>query len=358
LAYAAGREAVVFYDKTIMQYFSSFSRAYLHGAAILCLCSAALFLGKPGFAVTRNDLYQANTGITGRCESSDSTAFQAAMKTVLVRVTGRGSAGEDPALAPLISNARRYVQQCRSAPDNQLWVAFDGPAIERWLTQNGQPLWGQERPTTLVLLAVTTGAQTGVVVSIDDGSELKAAIDAAAAARGLPLLWPSVAELQRNRLDYAIVNSGSPSAVAEIGRRIGGEGVLIGRASSPGAAANVRWIHLFQDQSSEYSGTLEGVNRAADLYAGLFAASGNLVPVDIEVTGVNDLRDYAGLEAYLESLTFISHVSVESMSGDTIRFRVATRVGVDSLQRALSLSGRLQPAAAGENGIQRFQLHH
>jgi len=46
------------------------------------------------------------------------------------------------------------------------------------------------------------------------------------------------------------------------------------------------------------------------------------------------------------------------LSGDTIRFRLATRAGVDSLQRALTLTGRLQPVGAGENGIQRFQLHH
>ena len=44
------------------------------------------------------------------------------------------------------------------------------------------------------------------------------------------------------------------------------------------------------------------MNRAADLYAGLFAASGNLVPVDIEVTGVGDLREYANVQTYLESL--------------------------------------------------------
>jgi hypothetical protein len=98
------------------------------------------------------------------------------------------------------------------------------------------------------------------------------------------------------------------------------------------------------------------VNRAADMYAGMFAASGGLVPVEIEVAGVNDLHDYASLETYLESFSFISHVSVESLSGDTIRFRLSTRGGSDSLQRALSLNGRLQPLAAGENGIQRFQL--
>jgi hypothetical protein len=277
--------------------------------------------------LTRSELYQATSGVAGRCEGADSSAYQAAMKTVLIRVTGRRSADEDPALAPLLGNARRYVQQCRSAPDNQLWVSFDGPAIERWLTQNGQPLWGHERPLTLVLLAVQNGAQSGTVVTADDTSELKVSVDAAAAMRGLPLLWPSAADLQKNRLDYSFVNSGSAAVLGEIARRIGGEGVLIGRASGASAAANVRWIHLFQDRSSEYSGAQEGVNRAADLYAGMFAASGAVAPVEIEVSGVNDLKDYANLQNYIESLTFISHVTVESLYGDTVRFRLATRGG-------------------------------
>ncbi len=113
---------------------------------------------------------------------------------------------------------------------------------------------------------------------------------------------------------------------------------------------------MFQDRSSEFSGPLEGVNRTADLYASLFAASGNLAPVDIEVTGIGDLRDYADVQAYLESLTDVSHVSVTALAGDTIRFRLTTRGGPESLQRTLSLNGRLQSIAAGDNGILRFQL--
>ncbi len=339
---------------------------------ILCLGWAALFAGHAGRALTRAELYQATVPFAERCESAPPAAFQAAMKIVLVRVTGRSTAGEDPGLGPLLGNAHRYVQQCRAAADKQLWVAFDGPAIERWLTQNSQPLWGHERPATFVWLAAQTGSvsgaltgsltgpltgsQSGTVVTADDTFELKAAIDAAAVSRGLPLLWPSAADVQRNRLDYAVLSGGSASTLADLARRLGGEGVLIGRANGTSASANVRWTHLFQDRSSEYSGTLEGVNRAADLYAELFAASGTLVPVDIEVTGVGDLRDYASVQTYLESLTFISHVSVVALTGDTIRFRLATRGGAQSLQRTLSLNSRLQSITAGDNGIQRFQL--
>jgi uncharacterized protein len=334
------------------KYCSVFSVRYLRPLAVLCLGWAALCLGDAAFSLTRAELYQATIPVAESCEAAQPADFQAALRIVLVRVTGRVSAEDDPGLEPLVGNARRYVQQCRRAAGNQLWVAFDGPAIERWLTQNGQPLWGHERPTTFVWLT----AQTGTVITADDTSELKMAIDAAAASRGVPLLWPSAADVQKNHLDYAGINGTGPSALADIGRHLGGEGVLIGRASNTSASANVRWTHLFQDRSSEYSGALEGVNRTADLYAELFAASGNLAPIDIEITGVGDLRDYASVQTYLESVTFISHVSVVALTGDTIRFRLATRGGAESLQRTLSLNGRLQPIAAGENGIPRFSL--
>ncbi|HEV7610848.1 MAG TPA: DUF2066 domain-containing protein [Steroidobacteraceae bacterium] len=323
---------------------------------LLCFSLAAFGLGDSSLALTRTELYQAKAPMADRPEATQAAAFQAALRMVLVRVTGRRSAEDDPALAPLLSNARRYVQQYRATPDGQLWVSFDGPAIERWLTQNGQPLWGHERPTTFVWLTAQTGPQSGTVVTADDTSELKSAIDAAAALRGVPLLWPSALDVQKNRLDYASLNGAAPSTLLEMGRRLGGEGVLIGKAGGTGESAGVRWILLFQDRSSEFSGGLEGVNRTADLYAGLFAASGNLVPIDIEVAGVGDLRQYATVQSYLESLTFISHVSVVGLTGDTIRIRLATRGGAESLQRTLALNGRLQPIGSGDSGILRFQL--
>jgi uncharacterized protein len=338
------------------QYFSVFCVRNLRPAVILCLGLAALCLANTGHALARAELYQATVPFAERCDAAPTAAFQAAMKVVLVRVTGRRAAEEDPALAPLVGNAGRYVQQCRNGADKQLWVSFDGPAIERWLTQNGQPLWGHERPSTFVWLTAQTGAQSGALITAEDTSDLKTAIDETAALRGVPLIWPSAADLQKNHLDFAGVNGAAPATLADFGRRSGGDGVLIGKASGTSATANVRWTFLFQDRSSEFSGAMDGVNRTADLYAGLFAASGNLAPIDIEVTGVSDLRGYANVQTYLESLTFISHVSVLGLTGDTVRFRLATRGGAESLQRALSLTGRLQPIAAGDNGIQRFQL--
>jgi hypothetical protein len=326
------------------QCFGDQYRRYLRLAVILCL-SATVGLSGTVFGLTRVDLFQAQVPVDGRSEAAQTAAFQAALRIVLVRVTGRRTADEDAVFAPLVNNARRYVQQFRSAPDSQLWVAFDGAAIERWLTQNGQPLWGHERPSTLVWLSVPTGPQAGAVISAEDTSELKDAMEAAALLRGIPLVWPPAASANT-----------AANAPADVAHRLGAEGVLIGRANSAAATAAVRWTLQFQDRSSEFSGALDGVNRAADLYAGLFAASGTLAPIDIEVSGVADLREYANVQTYLESLTFITHVGVLALTADTVRFRLTTRGGIDPLAHALSLSGKLQPLPAGDNGLHRFQL--
>src|SRR3984957_4418707 len=97
-------------------------------ALILSVCAALCLTCGPAGALTRFELYQATAPLSDHSEAAQSAAFQNAMRTVLVRVTGNRSADEDAALAPLVSNARRYVQQYRPAAEGLLWVAFDGAA--------------------------------------------------------------------------------------------------------------------------------------------------------------------------------------------------------------------------------------
>lgn len=326
---------------------------------LLLLATLALAWPQLGRCMTRAEIYQATVPLPERSEAGQSAAFEAAMRVVLVRATGRRSAAEDPALGPLVHGARRYVQQYRAAGEGLLWVAFDGAAIERWLTQNGQPLWGHTRPATAVLLAVPGGVQGGTVLTQADSSDLKGAVDAAAAERGVPILWPSAAELQREHLDYATVAGTAPSALAEAAHRLGAEAVLVGRAQNATAASPIRWSFLFQERSSEFTADAgEGPSRAADIYAGMFAASGAVVPVDLEVSGVRELKDYAQLQSFLESLAVVTHLDVAELSGETVHLKLTTRGGAEALAHVLSLDTHWQPQPAGDNGALRYQLRH
>mgnify|MGYP000873806070 CR=1 FL=1 len=244
------------------------------------------------------------------------------------------------------------MQQYRAGTGNQIWVAFDGPALERWLSQNGQPLWGRDRPATLVWIAMPD-KKGGGVLTRDDGSEFKRGLDQQAAARGIVLLWPTAADVQRNGVSYALLLQGPASALAESAKRAGAGGVLIGRVAD--RLAGVRWVFLFQGRSAEYSGLSEGVDRVADTYASIYAASGENASIDIEVTGVGSLQSYASVQSYLESLTQISRVGVVGFDNDTMRLRLSTRGGLEPLQRVLSQDARLQSIAPGPAGVPRFR---
>src|SRR5258707_11774750 len=103
------------------QFFCTKCPRYLRLAVILCLSAAAALPGTV-LGLTRVDLFQAQAPVDGRSEAAQTAAFQAALRIVLVRVTGRRTADEDVVFAPLVDNARPYVQQFRTAPDNQLGV--------------------------------------------------------------------------------------------------------------------------------------------------------------------------------------------------------------------------------------------
>jgi hypothetical protein len=323
-------------------------------AALLLSVAACLCGLQPAAALTRAELYQATVPAPERGEAGQSAAFAQAMRVVLVRITGRRTAGEDAALAPLVAEARRYVQQFRAAPDAQLAVAFDGNAIDRWLAQSGQPIWGRDRPATFVWLAApAAGTQAAAVVRAEDTSDLKSAVDAEARLRGIPLRWPSGADLVSHHIDMAAVAGGPNGPLFELGRQLGGEGVLIGR---PGAAGTLQWTYQFQDHGGSVAGATEGVDAAADLYAGLFAASGAPAPVDLEVSGVGDVAAYARMQNVLESLAFVSHLSVRALDGDRVQLRLSVRGGAAALQRALALNGALEPLAISDGATLHYQL--
>jgi hypothetical protein len=88
----------------------------------------------------------------------------------------------------------------------------------------------------------------------------------------------------------------------------------------------------------------------------LFATSGSFAPIDIEVTGIETVREYAAALNYLESLAFISRLHVVALTGDLVRLRLTTRGGPEPLRRALALNGLLEPDAAADGGVQRFHL--
>ena len=338
--------------------------------ALLALLGVLAVMGQAPSARAdqRVDLYQVAVPVPDRSDASRDAGFRDAMRVVLVRVTGRLGAANDPTYGPLVASADRYVQQYRYAIDGRLVVGFDGGAIERWLTGTGAPIWGRTRPVTFVLLTVPgtgpgtgpgagTGSGAGSIVTSDTGSDLKSAIDAQAALRGIELRWPTAQQLQADGLTDATVLQADPRTLLGDATRAGADALLIGHASDTSANASVQWLFQYQTETSQVAGAAAGVDRAADAYAAIYAVNGAYVPVEVAVDGVRTLADYARVQRLFASMTSVSRAAVLAVHGDSVRWRLLARGGAGPLVRMLALDGSLQPAAEpGIGGELRYRL--
>ncbi len=133
--------------------------------------------------------------------------------------------------------------------------------------------------------------------------------------------------------------------------------MLAGVASGTGANAVLRWTLVQGSESSQWRGSAEeGPQGAADWFAREFtteagAAEGALVA--ITVSGVGNLRAYAAVTEYLQSLTLVSALHVDEVAGDNVVYRARVQGGSERLARAIGLGGRLEPVSnglAGETG--------
>ncbi|MBM0108719.1 DUF2066 domain-containing protein [Steroidobacter sp. S1-65] len=283
------------------------------------LAATALPVG----AVTLDYLYEADQPVLNDAREA---AFVDALKTVVVRVSGQRDA---PArLGSALNDPRKYVQRFGFTADNVLQVGFDSVSVDRLLQEAGLPIWGRERPATLVLLNVTEPNGYTHWISGDQPNVQRDILDKVARERGLPLKWPAV--------DPQGIDESNALQEAD---RYGANAALVGRAQG----GMVRWTLVTVEGSSQTSGGMEqGVHLAADTFARVFAASGSsLGNVVVEVSGIGDLDAYASTLNYLEGMTLVRAVSLEQVSGDTMRFKLAVRGDASTLRRAIALDSRL-----------------
>ena len=159
------------------------------------------------------------------------------MCQVLVRATGQRDAGSQAALALLDrgrASLRATVSRCRHGP---VFAGFDGAKVERAIIAAGQPLWGHQRPATLVWLAVDDGQQRRII-DAQSNSELKQAIELTGAGAR-----PAAALATCGRPScFEDVWSGPAESLAIDGGRIRCRRVLAGRARSSSPASAHRCI--------------------------------------------------------------------------------------------------------------------
>ena len=332
-------------------------------SAMISLCCFVVATG--ALAARVENLYAVDVD-QGQTASGDlDKAFDQALKQVLVRVTGSRSIAADASTVKAFGDPSALVQQYRIDPAGTVWVSFDQVAIRRVLDQLGQPVWGEERPATLVWLVMDAGSGKREILAagsnladlperVDlEGDDRIAAHEStvrdilldSADARAMPLMLPLVDSEELTTISVSDIWGGFTEAILAASERYGADAVLVGRARVfSSERMDVRWTLLVDQERYDWEGNVaSGPDNLADFFAARLARSaGPEQRIVLQVDGVDDLDAYGRLSAYLAAIEVVDEFTVDRVDGSEILFSLSVRGDLDLLMRIIALQRVLQ----------------
>jgi hypothetical protein len=207
-------------------------------AALFACCVASL-------ADATDNLYRAQTVVTGQGEANRTVGFAACLEDVLIKVSGALTLAGDPRLAPykakagdfvraydyhdqMSGEAKRDEQGTRDRPYD-LVADFDKRKIDDTLAALGLKPWLSPRPRLGVFVEMEQGASQYIVTSDAKQSDLqRESLLAAALKRGMAVALPSVAALQKSGITPAELMAAPVSILAPAVSGGGGDVLLRG----------------------------------------------------------------------------------------------------------------------------------
>lgn len=329
-------------------------------------CSLWLVSQLAGAALVQG-LYEARVPIAQQSVKVQQQAAREAMAQVLVKIKGNEDVLDSQVIRAKLDQAEDYIRQYRF--DNEkgqgYFIAnFDAAKIDDLVRAAGFAVWGNRRPSTLVWLAIEdpeTKERT-LISELRRTEEISWMLDAAR-NRGIILNFPLLDIEDLNRVGVFDVWGRFTGQLLLASERYEVEAMLSARmyqveiADSQGQATRTQWQldwNYFM-QGLQQEGTLTAktrqalltdlVNNHADILAMSFVGDNTeqgASLVELQFNNVSDLDIYVKISRILQSLSVVSHVSLEQLSGTVGIFKVRLSGSEQGLINAISLEDRIQ----------------
>jgi len=152
---------------------------------------------------------------------------------------------------------------------------FDPEVVDHAVRAAHEPLWGQERPATLVWIALQDGANVSMVSATNNAAIVSAMISAAQ-QRGVPLLFPAMDSTDQQAIGLPDITQDNGARIQQASQRYKSDATLVGTIymTTPGQYA-ARWQLTAGSESQSWttppgdlaSVAADGVQTAAGNYA-------------------------------------------------------------------------------------------
>src|SRR5512147_2797078 len=146
-------------------------RSWLRGLTAVAALAGGL-AAHTGSAATLPNLYRVTVTPDPAAGDQRAAVIKAAMGRLLIRVTGDRNAPFDPALQSMLSDAGRYLSSYGLDRQGQAQVGFIATQVDQALAALQKPVWGPERPLTLLWIAVDDGNGGRALLGANDQPQL------------------------------------------------------------------------------------------------------------------------------------------------------------------------------------------
>jgi len=314
------------------------------------------------YSVVVDDLYIAEVLVADESPRQLTDGARAGLLQVLVRVSGSLKVEESSLVRSSLRNpAAYYYQYSYETTDKTLLLGesevnakilrlhFEPSAIARLLRDANLPIWGSNRPSVLLWVAVNEG-QSRRILGEADASEIVEVLVDQARQRGLPLTFPILDLEDASKVSTAEVWGAFLERIDGASGRYNPDSVLTARIQrEPGDRWSGRWSYRAADawESLESAGfsadelVRSMVNQLADELAGKFALGSSRASIRLKIENIVDVSQYAAVSRYLQELTPVVSSSIVALDGDVAEFELQTEGQYLQLIEIIELDERL-----------------
>ncbi|GAB3478071.1 DUF2066 domain-containing protein [Marinomonas epiphytica] len=294
-------------------------------------------------------------------------AFQAAAKQVLTKVSGRSQDISGQVLSQASQQAASWVAQHsiidlsdllqqgdELVPGKQVNVTFYRSSIDGFLTANGLPIWGEDRPSVLVWLVVEDESGRNLY-GANQPSERLNQLAQTVTSYGVPIYAPLLDRVDKAAISSADIWGGFEETIAAASRRYQTDAVLTVRLTDYQANKGLSQTLFLADQSQteRYQGEqLEPL--ITQLAIGIAEALSNRYAsvknadftnqVKIRVAGINAFGELDKIQSYFTSMTLVQQAQLTAVMDEQADFLLTINGQKEKLMNTIALNATLIPA--------------
>lgn len=318
------------------------------------------------------DLYVADVYVTSESDEQRLSGARSGLLQVLVRVSGTQDVVNAQEVRTALRSPNRYYYQYsyratdrtfqvgeEILPGRILRLSFEPNAVAGLLRDAGFPVWGSNRPSVLLWLAVRD-EQGRNLLSEADESTLKSTLNEQARARGLPLLYPLLDLEDTARISEAEVWGAFLDRIEGASLRYNPDSILSGRIQQDPAGqwraswsiqVDGEWLRFEGAAASTQELLADVIDQLADRLAERYAVGSAKGEIMLRVEDIASVSDYARVMDYLSNLAPVLDTAVIKLEGSDLEIKLSTEGQQEQLIELIELDRKMILLNAGQERL-------